>query len=169
MNIFTAYISGAADSLPDYPFPISSFSVNKRSGVNSYYQVAAPLTLALLQAIEARPNGDIYIEKDGVAYENFNIENYSDYKGSKTASLTISGYRQETNASPAAVAIANDIVISKGTDYLGRLNLRLVPFSSAARPADTVTYDSINYTVYQINTQVNPEQFNQMITLEVIV
>lgn len=163
---FTAYITGAPDSLPDYAFQLVNFNLSKRDAVRSYYQITAPFSLEIVEAFEARPNGDVYIEKDGVAYEYCNVEDSLFIKGANSGSFMINGYRQETNASPVAVVIPASAVISEGTDFAGRFNLTVVPFAVTCKPGDTTTYKTVAYTIYQIQTTVG-NQMNQIITLEV--
>lgn len=167
--LLTAYISGTEDATTDYPFKLVTFNLTKRDGTNSYYSVSAPFSDALMDAFEARPAGKIYIERDGVAWESFNVENLQYAKGVFSQSFTITGYRQETNASPATVAVPASAVVSDGQDAQGRLLLDLVPWALAVLPGDTITYQTVSYTVDILTTQVSATRTTQKLTATEVV
>jgi hypothetical protein len=152
----SAYISGGEDGVADYPIPLSSFNLSKRSGATSYYSINVPFTDALLAEIVARPNGKIYIRRDGFPWESFNVGHPVRYAiGPRNASISISGTRQSTLVSPSTVAVDSRIAIDKSINSDGLLVLVLVPGFVDPRPGDTITWDGESYTVQLKKFQAN--------------
>lgn len=148
VDLLTAYISGAEDDTTDYPIPLATFSVSKRSAAASYYAISAPYTDELLTAITERPNGIIYIRRDGYPWESFNVGHPIQYDlGPTNKSISINGTRQSTNNTPSDILIEPRMVISDGINSDGLLTLDLVPGFIDPRPGDQITWDSLVYTV----------------------
>jgi hypothetical protein len=144
----TAYLSGSEDATTDYPFEISNFTINKRSGQPSFYSVVAPFTDALITALLARPNGKIHILRDGYIWEQFNLALPIRYDiGPTSASISLSGSRQVTITAASTMQIEPQHVARESVDSTGQLVLDLVPGTYDPRPTDTVNWDGVDYTV----------------------
>lgn len=144
----SAYISGAENGISDYPIPLISFGLSKRSAAASYYSISAPYSDDLLAALTARPDGIVYILRDGYRWESFNQAHPLRYDlGANNRSISMSGYRQSTAVASAAIAIEPAHAISSGINSEGLLTLDLVPGLLDPRPADVITWDGVDYTV----------------------
>jgi alpha-tubulin suppressor-like RCC1 family protein len=153
---YSAYISGTEDSLPDYAFELTSFNLSKRSAAVSYYSVSAQFTSELIDSFVARPNGIVYILRDGAAWESFNVSHPIRYDiGPRSSSLSISGTRQETTADAVTIAIEPNMVINQGNNSAGLLTLELVPGYVDPRPADSITWDGDTYLIELVKHQAN--------------
>lgn len=152
--LLTAYVSGAPDSLPDYPLTLTSFSLSKRSAALSYYAITALFSADLLAALIARPNGIVHILRDGMEWETFNIGHPIRYDiGPRSSSVSINGTRQETTDTPVEILIDPRYATSEGINSDGLLTLGIVPGFIDLRPADQVTWDGIDYNVSLIKYQ----------------
>jgi hypothetical protein len=161
----TAYLSGAENSLPDYPFPLIYLSINQRSGEVSYYSATTIFSAALLDAFAARPDGKVYILADGSAFDHFNLGNMTYYVGGRQSSVTLSGTRTQTNSTPAALSIFAGIE-KETTTQDGRVVLTVSPFAYSIRAGDTAIYAGTDYLVTRVATQYNPVAPTRSITLE---
>jgi hypothetical protein len=151
MNRLTAYLSGTENSLPDYPLALASFGMSKRNAAASYYTATVPYTDETLQAFTDRPDGKVYIQKDGTAWESFNVGHPIRFDiGPRSATISLSGTRQETNASPVTITISPAWVAKDGIDSDGRLTLDLIPTLVDPKPGDTVTWQAVDYLVDRV-------------------
>jgi len=100
----TAYLSGDEDGESDYPIPLISFGLNKRSGAPSYYSISVPFSPELIEAFTDRPNGIVHVWRDGTPWETFNIAHPVRYdRGPRSASISVAGTRQVTLAAAASI------------------------------------------------------------------
>lgn len=153
---YSAYITGAPDSLPDYAFNLTSFGLSKRSAAVSYYAITAQFTDSLIDALNARPAGIMHILRDGEAWESFNIAHPIRFdRGPRSASISISGTRQETIADPETIAIEPRMAADEGINSDGMLTIDLVPGYVDPRPGDSITWDGITYLIELIKYQAN--------------
>lgn len=148
----TALITGAPDATTDYPFALNSMSVQKKDATNSYYSISMTLSEELMDAFTARPNGVIQLFADGVLFEYFNRDYLSFATGANSSSIVVSGYRQDTNASPVSVTIPLSAVSRERLDTLGRMVLTVVPDRLVIHPNDTAIWRGVSYTVLTIST-----------------
>jgi hypothetical protein len=172
MNIllpsFTAKILGGLDSLPDYQFPISYYTNNKRDSTPSYYNCVAPYSVELLDAFTDRPSGDIEVYRGGVLYETFNVDTVMYNIGGRNKSITVTGSKQTTNTTPVEVPLSLSQIISEGRDSYGRTVLNLVPTTdtTSLRPGDSVLYQAVSrlilLTAFSSGSRVN----TSVLTLE---
>jgi hypothetical protein len=169
MNRLTAYLSGAENNHPDYPLALASFGMSKRNAAASYYTATIPYTDDTLQAFTDRPDGKVYIQRDGAAWEQFNVGHPVRYDiGPRNSTISLSGTRQVTNTNPVAIVIRPAWVASDGIDSDGRLTLDLIPTLANPRPGDTVTWQAQNYLVdrVQFNAGANSQTL-KIVALEV--
>jgi hypothetical protein len=165
-----AYLSGAADATTDYAFAVVTLGLTKRNGSNSYYSVTSPYSAALLDALGERPNGTLHLLKivDGVPqaweYCNLNAVQYS--LGAYSQTVTLTGYRQSTNASPATVTVPESSVENAGRDAQGRLLLDMVAWSTSAVPGDTIIWREAYYTLTLAAWQAGPRGWSLTYTAE---
>lgn len=163
MNItlptYSAVILGALDSLPDYPFTITYYTNNKRDAVPSYYNCVAPFSIELLDAFTNRPNGDVDVYRNGVLLDSFNVDNVGYAIGGRNRSITVSGSKQDTNASPITYPLELSQVVSEARNSFGQAVLSLVPISAPVRPADSVIYKGdtrlVLTTAFSVGSRVN--------------
>lgn len=150
----TARITGAADGLTDYDFRVSYYTIQKKNATPSYYYLTAPYSVELLDALTSRPGGTIRLLDSGVEFEYFNQDDVSYSVGPNSSSITISGERQETNASPVAVSFPQSVVIVDRLDTLGRPVLTVVPYAVTMRPEDTTIWRGTSYKIGTISYQM---------------
>ena len=165
--IVTGYLSGAENSLPNLPLPLTYAGVTKRNGTPSYYQVVTPFDPDTLDGIEARPAGKLYLLINGQPWDWANQESTRYAIGAHSGSLTLTGQRQETNSSPTARTLPLAAVQRRNRDNAGRPVLELVPFAiTGLKPGDPVTFDGGSYTAGVLETQIGAGTVTQRITLE---
>jgi hypothetical protein len=156
LYVLTAYLSGGEDAMADYPIPLITFGLSKRSGAASYYSLSAPFTQDLIDAFSARPNGKIHINRDGSPWESFNVGHPIQYDiGPRSSSISISGTRQTTLSSSSRIEITPNMAQSDGINSSGELAIELVPGYVDPRPADVIVWDGIDYTVSLKKYQAN--------------
>jgi hypothetical protein len=165
-----AYISGAEDDTDDVAFKLSYFGLTKRDASPSYYQLTAPFSEALMDAFSARPNGLVHVRKilSGVptAWEFFNVDRLDSARGAFSQALSVSGYRQSTNTSPATVSVPLSLVGAADQDSQGRLLLDVVPWALALTPGDTLIHDGVYYTLVLATWQASPAQHTLKLNAE---
>jgi hypothetical protein len=150
--VYTAHVSGVEDATTDYTFPVSTLSIGKVDAAASFYTVTTPFTTAIIDALMARQNGKIYIQRNGVAWENFNQDGQVRFDiGATNKTLSISGSRQQTHTGPVALAIPASIVTNYSISATGSVNVTLVPGSLDPKPTDTL--QGSNYTVTRVTRQ----------------
>jgi alpha-tubulin suppressor-like RCC1 family protein len=153
----TGYLSGAENATTDYPLPLMSVLITKRSAAVSYYAISMPFSLDLINAISARPDGKIYLLRDGAAWEFFNQGFPVFYDvGPFSGSIRINGTRQETISGAAAFDLAAAAVIKDGLNSQGKLTLDVAPGVYDLRPTDTITWRGVDYAVELVRTLASP-------------
>lgn len=103
--IYRTILSGSANGLSDLEIPISSFNARLRSGRESYLSIVAPNGSILIDEIEARPDGELFIEElvgeTSTELARVNFQNLRIDKGARSGTtLQLSGYKQTTNTTP---------------------------------------------------------------------
>lgn len=145
---YKAILTGAPDSLTDLEIPISSFNARLRSARNSFLSLVAPNCAVLVDAIEARPNGEL------VVYQTLNGSdtelaraNFQDIRLDKgpTAgtTATLSGYKQKTYDTPGNYSITTESYYSRSG---GKSRARCQLLKDIT-PADTVTVSGVSFVV----------------------
>ncbi|MFZ7127006.1 MAG: hypothetical protein ACOWWM_12715 [Desulfobacterales bacterium] len=134
-------LTGDADSLPDLPLPVRSFQARRRTGEPSYLQVVIP-DVSLEPGIEARPNGQIVVERvtteggveiSAVEIVRVNAEPLRTDLGAAARAITLTGYRQTTNGSPAAREIRDVMEVRQGESA----TVIVAAVDPAVQPGDT--------------------------------
>lgn len=146
-------------------FPISSVGITKYNTIRSYYMVSAPLNIDLYTQISIENIATMYLEKDGGAWEQFNIDTPRYYMGPNSQSMTFAGSRQQTNASPTTVTLNSSQYQDIGTDSEGRTIVEMVPWAVEIKPGDSVYIDSVLYPVFAVTTQAGSQSTTQTLTL----
>jgi hypothetical protein len=159
-TIYKCILTGADDGLDDITLPISSFQARLRDGDPSYLACVVPDSLTYAADIASRSNGDISVQKgvrfpDGteqmeeiarVHYEGIQIN-----RGAYSDSITITGYKQSTNASPKEWTISGVSFYGLQSDGKRRIRAALDLF---LRVGDTCIYGTGGndyFTVGQIS------------------
>lgn len=152
----TAYITGNPDSTTDYDIPLSSFSLYKRDGAASYYAITTQFSTAMIDALNDRPNGIVHIKLDNIEWETFNQSHPIRFdRGPRSASISISGTRQETITDPTTLAIDSSMVVDEGINSDGLLMLDLVPGYVNSRPGDSITWAGVTYLIELVKHRAN--------------
>lgn len=156
-------LTGAADGLVDAALPASSLQARLRSGRDSYLSVVVPHTAALAEAVASRPNGDlqlVYREllSDGTATDTAIVDVPVDLlqipEGAQSASITLSGNRQSSNAAPASHTLARNQLTLRQTGT-GAMVVRSPTYRPEIRPADDVTIGGAVLVIDTVNIQVS--------------
>jgi len=168
--VYLCILEGSADGLDDLAIPISSFQSIQRDGDPSYLSCVIPNSLAYIEDILARTNGDIVVKKgykfaDGTInaeeicradYESLQImrggrNDSATITGHKTISSTASKYRELTNVS------------YYGLQEDGKRTFRADP-DLFLRVGDLATYNDDIVIVGQISYIVNDRQATMQVT-----
>lgn len=158
-TIYRCTLTGAADSLDDIVLPISSVQARYRNGADSYLQVVVPDAGTYSDAITARLNGQIVIDRgvrfiDGteqlVELLRVDLETVSDAWGGANRSVSISGHATTTTTVPKTVTLEDVTYEASGTGktrYRSTLDLNLRPGDTAVFDAQSIVVDTLSYTV----------------------
>jgi len=158
--VYICTVTGAENGLPDLVLPISSFQSRRRSGTDSYLKVTSP-SLELYDAAAARPDGDVVvtlahlvngtvIPQGEVARVNFGDLGFS--KEANAQTVTLSGTKQVTYASPKAVAPTSATSLSLSG---GKWRAGIAIPDISINPGDTVTVGSASFVAGLITTSVS--------------
>jgi len=140
---------------------MTSFSSVQHNGLLSYLRATAGYTTTLIAAIEARPNGEIIVDKrllytDGTTSGALEIAraNFTDFRydvGPYSQSVTLSGTKTVTNGSPVSRTVTSLISTRKGDDgkrtFTVGLDAGIKPGDTAIVDAEYVPIESVRYTV----------------------
>lgn len=170
-QVYLLTLTGTADSLPDITLSMSSWQARVRSGTQSFLQVVVP-SLTALADIESRPNADLVIEggillSDGAIIEraelarvNFDTLRYD--QGARSASITLTGYKQTTYLpSPAPVTLTGIQLFSVSGSGQRRVRAR-IDFS--LHPGSDVAVQGSQWTVGEILYIVGARQAYMEVT-----
>ena len=162
--IYLCTLTGAADGVADVLIPISSFQATLRNGEPSYLACVIPNSTDWEDAVTARQNGEIVIQKgyrlaDGslnmeeiarVNFETLRID-----RGARNDSATIVGHKTVTATAPKEWAVQGVSYYALQADGKRRIRAAIDLF---LRPGDVVIYGdgeadsfivgSISYSIY---------------------
>ncbi|MCU7836537.1 MAG: hypothetical protein KZQ83_14970 [gamma proteobacterium symbiont of Taylorina sp.] len=165
---FKVVLTGSADSLPDYEYPLKNYSGTHYSGKTSYLNFVMPYSVENLQAYNDRPNGDIelyrIIDIGGetgetlIATGNPELTNF--YKGAIASSFTMRATKQVTNSNPKTYNLENVINISVTTT--GERIFEVVGFNDI-KAGDDFIYESETITAEQIVMIISTTNFTYKI------
>ena len=141
--IYRCYLTGAADGTTDVELPATSFQARLRTGEPSYLSVVVPDAPTYLPAITARPNGELVVKR-GIRWPTgveileeiarVGLERIADDRGAGSYTLTLSGHKTQTTATPKTRTLAGLSYRHAGTGAR-RYRCSLDTF---LRPGDTV-------------------------------
>lgn len=167
VTLYRCMLTGAPDGLADASLPIRSFQVRHREATASYYQVVIP-SIAYIDAIDARPNGQIVIwsDTDGVTEEltRGSLGDVRSDRGPSSQSITISGNASRA-ATPLATYTVTDVLYQYST-FDGEQRLRIRP-RAGIRPGDTVRYGSLFFTAGVVTWSVSVSESGMSAQMEV--
>lgn len=127
-------LTGAPDGRTDAVLPIRSFQVRHRRDTASYYQVVIP-SLAYIDAIDDRPNGQIVIwsDTDGATEELMRgaLGSVRGDRGPNNQAITISGNASRAQTPRATYRVSR--VLYQYSTFDGEQRLRIEP-RAAIRP-----------------------------------
>lgn len=121
---FRVVLTGDADGLSDYEYPLASYSGTHYTSQTSYLNFVLPYSTENLTAYNDRPNGEIQLYRIATYAGNTgetliavgNPQSNNFYKGAINSSLTISATKQVTNSSPKTYPLENIVSITRNTD-----------------------------------------------------
>jgi hypothetical protein len=162
-EVYRLVITGTQDGLGDlYIGGISSWqATNQAAGRSVYLQAVIPAADAYLDAIEARQNGDLVIQKGYVLstgqtqYDEImrsGFDNLRPDRGQRALTVTVSGYRQDKPLSRGSrqLSAIRSISTSNGKRRVRcAIDLFLQPGMTVTALNQTFTADYINYYVTQ--------------------
>jgi hypothetical protein len=156
--VYRCTLTGAADATNDVVLPISSFQSRMRDATPSYLSVVVPDATTYADSINARPNGQIKLERgvtnaDGTTWATISqvdLETVADDGGGRSRTITISGHQTQTTSSPKSVTLSGVSyrgVSNSGTRYRAELDLNLRPGDTAVTDYGSITAELITYIV----------------------
>jgi hypothetical protein len=161
--LYHCILTGAEDGLGDVDLPLSGIYSRLYSGEPSDHQVTVPFTIEIAEAIDARPNGTIRvfqaasISASGDGGERlvceFAIDRSSYHRGAYSASYTLAGSRQTTNATPITVTV--DALFEEGRDFNGGRTWK-VPAYYGIRPGDSAVIDGDTHLIDRVQFHASP-------------
>ena len=168
MTAWAALLTGAQNGLADYPFPISTLTLNLKSAVPSYHSVSTPYSTETLEAFLARPAGLVRLYRDGVEFTYFNQSGTIYQVGGRSGTVQARGYRQQTYAPGPSQAIARSSVVE--ARVLADLSLSLsVDPALPILPAAPVTYGGASYVVRKVDIRAGAGSSALILNLEEVV
>lgn len=148
--MFTATLTGAANSLPDLALPISYVSASlKRTGRDYVQFVCGGALNVILADVIARQTGEeliLYMDGSEVCRVNFNTLDYAE--GATSGSITLSGYKQVSRTG-SAQTVATVAEYSGDFDDPTANKSMIIGWESLGviYPDDTVTWSGKSLTV----------------------
>lgn len=162
-----ARLTGAPDALPDLALPLSSLRVTHRDATSSSFSAVVP-TLALIDEVEARPNGVFEVDwvEDGVVTDLMHGSIYSLRfdAGGNSQSLTLTGAPSQADP-PEATHTLSGVSYRAWTDQ-GEMRLRAAPIP-ALRAGDTVIDGETSYLVDTVTWNLKPTGNSLQIQMEI--
>lgn len=160
-EVYRLIVTGAADGLESLTIPISSWQATAQAGDrSSYLQATIPAVMNLVDALQARSNGELILQKgfrfeDGTAlFETIVRSDFSDFRfdrGPSRATGTVSGYRGGIQESTGEVVVQGVRSISlAGGKYRVRCDIDLF-----LRPGMTVLAGGESFKAAYINYYAN--------------
>lgn len=156
-TVVRAVLTGSADSLPDLPLSITSFSAAVRVNGEDYASIVVPNTSSVAADIAARPNGDINIyvgarRNDGleelVELVTVNLEEVRPDRGPRSYKHTLAGHKSNADATPISISVPGAIY---STIIGGSKRVRTAGIAWLPRPGDTVTTGGETFVSNTIN------------------
>lgn len=162
---YQVILTGAADGLPDYVLTgVKSVAIRLRQGEPSYLQAVMVYDDAALDALLARPNGDVVAymiaSANGVeilreallnaAYDSTRFD-----RGGDSQSITLVGYRTQSFGG-AAVPVPLAEVTTESMAATGLMRYRCARPDFYLKPGDTATYGSVSFEVNMISYNIAP-------------
>jgi hypothetical protein len=167
VTLYRCLLTGAPDGVADAVLPIRSFQVRHRESTASYYQIVIP-SIAYIDAIDARPSGQIVIwsDTDGVTEELMrgSLGAVRSDSGPNSQSITISGNASRA-ATPLATYTITDVLYQYST-FDGEQRLRIRP-RAGIRPGDTIRYGELFFTAGVVTWSVSVSASGMSAQMEV--
>ena len=147
--VYFLTLTGAADSLDDVTMPMASFDARVKSGDPSYLQAVVPDAYTYAAAILARINGDLtvrrgYLQDNGdyltAEIARVHLDTVADDRGPMSASVSLSGTRQDTNTAPKSLNLYGVTYRHAGT---GARRVRCTP-DTFLRAGDTAVFPELD-------------------------
>lgn len=152
IKIYRLILTGDGDATTDVELPLANFSGRLRDAEESYLQAVIPDAYSYADLIADRPNGDIVISSgvrfaDGttqfVEIARANLESIADDRGSRSASVTLSGHKQSTNQAPKSRDMSG-VTYRHGGSGTKRYRCTLDP---NLRPGDTAVFPNLGESI----------------------
>ncbi len=150
-----------ADGFSDMVLAMSSFQTRLRQGEPSYLQCSVPVTDWSVSDLEDRQDGELVIEmgqkwSDGTITVNeiarVDFERVRLDQGATSQTVTLSGHRSTTNASPKSVSLTGASIYSKDGSTV---RYRTIP-NNDLLPGDTASINGDSFEVATIQHVITP-------------
>lgn len=157
---YEAVITGAADSLPDYPIRLESFSCVRKSGGLSSFRITCPYIADLVSAANARLNGEVILYRNKVSVNGvgiieafrFNLNEVRFFEGGSNSSIQLLGSKTVTYTNPNTVTI--ETVFSFELDSFGRRVIETIS-DLPVNPLDSVVYGLDEFQIDTVEERVS--------------
>lgn len=145
-----------AEGLDDVEVPSKNLQMRRRDGYPTMISCVVPDAETYYDAAAARAGGELIVyagsaTADGTRHlselERVTLEDISYDVGVSSSSLTLAGYRTETNANPRPVGLTAVTYVGLQADGKWRVRGAINIF---LRPGDTAVCDAATFTVEQI-------------------
>lgn len=161
-------LTGSEASLPDYYFQISTLTVNLKNAAPSYHTVTTPYSFEIFDAFLDRPNGLVWIQKDGVDWVYFNREEDVYSIGPRSGTFNARGYRTQTYSTPTVRTLATNQIAQESLMSDGTTSYMVDP-ALTFLPQDTFVYNAKNWRVNKVDIFVSVEASSLTINASEIV
>lgn len=164
MPTWSAAIEGAPAGKADYPIEIATLVANLKNAAPSYHAASAPFSVALLEAVEDRPGGRIFLYRAGSLWSFFNLAGVTYNVGGRSGSMLFRGYRQQTYTGPASLVIAEQSVEADRVLADGTRTITIDP-SIEVKPEDQIEYGGQTYRASRVDFYLTPSRGSLSINL----
>lgn len=137
-DIYTALLTGDADSVSDFEFIIKSYSGIHYSGAISYMSFQLPKVNGYTEAMAARPNGEFSLQQNGIDLFVGVISWLNFYVGSVNKTISVSADYLKTETGPAASSLP---VTNIHYEYDGKRVFTIEGYHTF-KATDSLLYDS---------------------------
>jgi hypothetical protein len=166
---YTLTLTGAPDSVDDVVLPMTSFQTRLKDGDPSWLSVISPNSRQNADSINARPNGELVITRNGIKADGtpesierarVELETIRTDEGSFKSSATLAGHKTTSVGTPKGISLE---LASLKSVYSGKIHIESKMDSSIVS-GDQAEHDSQVFTVGEVFIAVNPRFTKMRIT-----
>jgi hypothetical protein len=149
--LFTAILTGTPDSTTDLTLPLLTMTASLRDSTDSFISITVPW--AYFDEVNARPNGDIQLYKNGSLLYTVNFNTFRYDQGARSRTLTLSG--RSTASFGATETVTLDQGVESDSKQANDKRVLVVNPIHDVIPGDTVSYDAVNSVIERVQYTSN--------------